>query len=84
MSLSAFICAHLWPGFLFGDLAVKKVYGRRQTPRSGHASLCVFRAESTQEIHDEAYRQNQAKPAAADDGAAKVKPAAAEQEKQNN
>ena len=48
------------------------------------ASLWAFRAESAQEIHDRAYRQNQAKPAAADDGTAKVKPAAAEHEKQNN
>jgi hypothetical protein len=48
------------------------------------AILCAFRAESAQEIDDKAYRQNQAKPAAADDGTSKVKPAAAEQEKQNN
>ena len=46
--------------------------------------LCVPRAESAQEIDGEAYQQNQTKPAAADDGAAKVKPAAAEQEKKNN
>ncbi len=45
------------------------------------ASLWAFRAESAHEIDDQAYRQNQAKPAAADDGTAKVKPAAAEQEK---
>jgi hypothetical protein len=44
------------------------------------AVLWVFRAESAQEIDDQAYRQNQTKPSAADDGAAKVKPAAAEQE----
>jgi hypothetical protein len=48
------------------------------------ASLFVPRAESAQEIDNEAYQQNQAKPAAADDGTAKVKPAAAEQEKQNH
>jgi hypothetical protein len=47
------------------------------------ASLRAFRAESAQEINDKAYRQNQAETAAADDGTAKVKPAAAEQEKQN-
>jgi hypothetical protein len=47
------------------------------------AVLWVFRAESTHEKDDQAYQQNQAKPAAADDGAAKVKPAAAEQEKKN-
>jgi hypothetical protein len=48
------------------------------------AILWAFRAESAHEIDDKAYRQNQAKPAAADDGTAKVKPAAAEQEKKNN
>ena len=48
------------------------------------SALWAFRAESAQEIDDKAYRQNQAKPAAADDGTAKVKPAAAEQEKKNN
>jgi hypothetical protein len=48
------------------------------------AILCTFRAESAHEIDDKAYRQNQAKPAAADDRTAKVKPAAAEQEKKNN
>jgi hypothetical protein len=36
------------------------------------------------EIDDEAYQQNQAKPAAAGNGTAKVKSAPAEQEKQNN
>jgi hypothetical protein len=35
-------------------------------------------AESAREKDDKANQQNQAKPAAADDGAAKVKPAAAE------
>jgi len=45
------------------------------------ASLCVFRTECAQEIGNQAYRQDQANPAAADDGTAKVKPAAAEQEK---
>ena len=44
------------------------------------ASLWASRAESAQEINDQAYRQNQANPAAANDGAAKVKSAAAEQE----
>jgi hypothetical protein len=48
------------------------------------AGLRASRPESAQEIDDKAYRQNQAKPAAADDGTTKVKPAAAEQEKQNN
>ena len=47
--------------------------------------LSAFRgAESAHEKDDKAYQQNQAKPAAADDGATKVKPAAAEQEKQNH
>ena len=41
--------------------------------------LCGIR----QEINDQAYRQNQANPAAANDGAAKVKSAAAEQENEN-
>jgi hypothetical protein len=41
-------------------------------------------AESAREKDDKAYQQNQAKRAAADDGAAKVKPAPAEQEEQNN
>ena len=65
-----------------------RVHGRRQTPRStchnspaGRAVLWAFRAESAQEIDDKAYRQNQAQAAAADDGTAKVKPAATEQEK---
>jgi hypothetical protein len=45
----------------------------------------LFRAaKSAHEIDDEADQQNQAKPAAADDGTAKVKSAAAEQEKQDN
>ena len=48
------------------------------------AGLWASRAESAQEKDDKAYRQNQAKPTAADDGTTKVKPAAAEQEKQNN
>jgi hypothetical protein len=47
--------------------------------------LSAFRgAESAHEKDDKAYQQNQAKPAAADDGTSKVKPAAAEQEKQDN
>jgi len=37
-----------------------------------------FRAESTCEINDQAYYQKQAEPAAADNRATKVKPAAAE------
>jgi len=41
-------------------------------------------AESARDIDDKADQQNQAKAAAADDGTTKVKPAATEQEKQNN
>jgi len=41
-------------------------------------------AEATGKKDNQAYQQDQAKPAAADDGAAKIKPAAAEQEKQND
>jgi hypothetical protein len=41
-------------------------------------------AESAREKDDKAYQQKQANPAAADDRTAKVKPAAAEQEKKNN
>jgi len=47
--------------------------------------LLAFRgAESTREKDDKAYQQNQAKPAAADDGTAKIKPTTTEQEKQNH
>jgi hypothetical protein len=75
---------------------VRKKHGRHQTPlpcrvvscNAGEdgrrAILWTSRAESAHEIDNKAYQQNQAKPAAADDGTAKVKPAAAEQEKQNN
>ena len=46
--------------------------------------LSFFRgSESAHEKDDKAYQQYQAKPAAADDGTAKVKPAAAEQEKKD-
>jgi hypothetical protein len=48
-------------------------------------NLLAFRAaKSAHEIDDEADQQNQAKPAAADNGTSKVKSAAAEQEKQDN
>lgn len=47
--------------------------------------LLTFRAaKSTHEIDDEADQQNHAESAAADDGTAKVKSAAAEQEQQDN
>jgi hypothetical protein len=55
---------------------------RAATPKAEADGRCAilwaFRAEAAQEIDDQAYRQNQAKPAAADDGTANVKPAAAE------
>jgi hypothetical protein len=41
-------------------------------------------AESAHEIDNQADQQQQANPAPADDGTAKVKSAAAEQEKQNH
>ena len=48
-------------------------------------NLLTFRAaESAREKDDKAYQQNQAKPAAADDGTAEVKPATTKQEKQNH
>jgi hypothetical protein len=65
-------------------LAAKRSLAFSHSPRSYHASLRVLRAECAQEIGNQAYRQNQAKPAATNDGTAKVKPAAAEQEKQYN
>jgi hypothetical protein len=46
------------------------------------AVMSAFRtAESAHAIDDKAYQQNQAKPAAANHGTAKVKSAATEQEK---
>ena len=57
---------------------------RRAATIRGRAILWAFRAESAHEIGNQAYRQDQANAAAADDGTAKVKPAAAEQEKKNN
>ena len=41
-------------------------------------------AESAHSPNDKAYQQNQAKSAAADDGAAKIKSATAKQEQQNH
>ena len=43
----------------------------------------IFRSESAHAIDDQAYQQNQSKPATADDGTAKVKPATAEQKQKN-
>jgi hypothetical protein len=43
----------------------------------------TFRPESTRAINNQAYQQNQPKPAAANGGTAKVKPAAAEQKQKN-
>jgi hypothetical protein len=49
------------------------------------AGRSAFRgAESAHDPDDKANQQNQAKAAAADGGTAKIKPAAAEQEEQNN
>jgi hypothetical protein len=45
--------------------------------------LSAFCAESAREIDNKAYQQNQANPAAADEGTSKVKPAAPEQKKKN-
>jgi hypothetical protein len=62
-------------------------YGLQCRPSKKFAArrLSDFRAaESAREKDDKANQQNQAKAAAADDGTAKIKPAAAEQEKQNN
>jgi hypothetical protein len=62
-------------------------YGLQCRPSKKFAArrLSAFRAaESSHYKDDQAYQQHQAKPAAADDGTAKVKPAAAEQEKKNN
>jgi hypothetical protein len=74
-----------------GVLALKKYLtadARHRSQRAAtirrRAGLCDSRAESAHEIDDQAYQQNQAKPAAANDGTAKVKPAAAKQEKKNN
>jgi hypothetical protein len=47
------------------------------------ARFLVFRAESTHEIDDKAYHQNQANPTAADDRTSKVKSAAAEEKQKN-
>jgi len=44
----------------------------------------ILGAESAHEKDDKAYQQNEAKPAAADDGTTKVKPTAAEQEEQDH
>ena len=44
----------------------------------------TFRSKSAREIDDQAYQQNQPKPAAADDRTTKIKPAAAEQEQHNH
>ena len=64
--------------------AVRKTTDGVLHSHPARAILRVSWAETAHEIDDEANQQDQAKPAAADDGAAKVKPAAAKQEKQNN
>jgi hypothetical protein len=67
--------ANRWKSFNLHDAAIPFV------------PVCwsAFRgAESAHEKDDKAYQQNQAKPSAADHGTTKIKPAASEQEKQNN
>jgi hypothetical protein len=61
-------------------------YGLQCHPSKKFAArrLSAFRAsESAREKDDKANQQNQAKPAAADDRTAKIKPAAADQEEKN-
>jgi hypothetical protein len=55
----------------------------RQTHDVRVSSLRVSVAESAHQKDDQAYQQNQANPAAADGGTAKVKTAAAEQKQQH-
>jgi hypothetical protein len=62
-------------------------YGLQCRPSKQFAArrLSPFRgAESAHDKDNQTYQQHQAKPAAADDGTAKVKPAAAKQDKQNH
>ncbi|MEJ0090304.1 MAG: hypothetical protein WDM80_11250 [Limisphaerales bacterium] len=63
-------------------------WGRRITCRASKSTPGFpsnFRTtKSAHDPDDKADHKDQAKPAAANDGTAKVKPAAAEQEKQNN
>jgi hypothetical protein len=57
-----------------------------ESPATCHDDRLVrsdFRAESAHAIDDQADHQNQAKSTAANDGPAKVKPAATEQKQQN-
>ena len=70
----------------YGTVAVfEDLYGNKWDLLQLREQLSTFRAaESAHEINDQTDQQNQAKPAATDDGTAKVKPAAAKQEKQNN
>ena len=60
--------------------AKQSALGRRGFPT---VIRSVFRAHAAQHIDDEADHQNEAKASSADDGTAKVKTAAAEQEKQD-
>jgi len=62
-------------------------YGLQRRPSKKFAArhLSAFRAaKSAGEKDDKTYQQNQANPATTDEGTAKIKPAAAEQEEQNN
>jgi len=54
------------------------------SPPAKTGGLAFQASKSACKINDEANQQNQAKAAAADDRAAQIKPAAAEQEKQDH
>jgi hypothetical protein len=56
---------------------------RRAKWRGRRSNLWASRAETAHDKDDQANQQNQAKPAAADDGTTKVKPATTKQEKKN-
>ncbi len=71
-----------------GWLISRYPFGTKQrsaTVRKALRQLSAFRAaEAAHEIDDQTDQQHQSKSAAADGRAAKVKPAATEQEKQNH
>ena len=52
--------------------------------RNSNGILSAFRAESTRQVGDKAYQQNEANPTAADDRTSEVKPATTEQEQKND
>jgi hypothetical protein len=51
---------------------------------NGYGNPLILRAKSAHQIDDKADHQNQANSAASDHGTAKVKPAAAKQQEQDN